>query len=240
MKQMNILKIIYRDLKDNILCKKFVTYILVLSILIFAVPPYGNILLKYQTAFLTMLSVYIVLMSVDILGKEFELKTYKVVFSGVWKRYEVLLYKVLFVTISGGILGIIYNVILKVMQLAVQKIIFYEGWEMAVINSVVSFIVYSLLVSSTGIFILVISKSYIMGFIILFLLFIDSFSTLIPMLADIFGSNMLKSIVRNNVFTGIVNGFMGQRYEISLVYQAMLAAVIFYILSILIFSRKDL
>ncbi|HDX9591236.1 TPA: hypothetical protein ROX98_004327 [Bacillus pseudomycoides] len=230
--------IIKKDVK-NILNKRNILLFLMLISGIIIFPLTKDIAMKIRLI-LDIFPLFLVIICSKILVEEFEYNTYKYTFTGKLSRSYIVISKSLSAITIAMLFGIIFSTLALVA-------IFWDSGEMDVnlimkltLNMEMVFISFTLFASSVAFFISIITKNFIATFLLLYLMFFDTFKTTLQLMANKTKIVSLEKILKEIPFLNIMDGFQVFHYSVQTIISLSSIGIVLLLLDCIIIRKKDL
>ncbi|BAR87107.1 ABC transporter permease [Bacillus thuringiensis serovar andalousiensis] len=233
-----IFYIIKKDVK-NILNKRNILLFLMLIIGIIIFPLTKDIAMKIRLIMDTF-PLFLVIICSKILVEEFEYNTYKYTFTGKLSRSFIVISKSLSAITIAMLFGIIFSTLALVA-------IFWDSGEIDLnlimkltLNMEMVFISFTLFVSSIAFLISIITKNFIATFLLLYLMFFDTFKTTLQLMANKTKIVSLEKILKETPFLNIMDGFQVFHYSVQTIISLTSIGIVLLLLDCIIIRKKDL
>lgn len=233
-----VLYIIKKDVK-NILNKRNIIIFLLFVSGIFVFPLSKDISMKIRLI-LDIFPLFLVIICSKILVEEFEYNTYKYTFTGKLSRSYVVISK----SFSAITVAMIFGIIFSVLALIA---IFWDSGEMDIdlimkltLNMEMVFITFTLFVSSVAFFISIITKNFIATFLLLYIMFFDTYKTTLQLMANKTKITFLEKILKETPFLNVMDGFQVFHYSTQTIFSMVSIGIVLLLLDCIIIRKKDL
>lgn len=236
---MDVLVFIIKNNLKGIFNKRNIILFLLFIIAIFICPPYKESAVKLQLIMGVFPLILIIICSRD-LAREFECEVYKYIFTGKLSRSYIILFKNLSIIVIAIILGVIFSI------LAFMKA-FCNGAELSISTSInlilnieLVFIFFTMFISSIASFITMISKNFVYTFLLLYIMFFDTFRNILEIAADKTKIYFLKKILNGIPFLKALKGFQDLYYPNKVMFIMITMSLVILLLDCIIIEKIDL
>lgn len=165
------------------------------------------------------------------LTQEFQNKTDKIVFTGIFTRNEIIISKLISFIGASFICFVFYEITSIIYKTFDYKILF---------NDFLVFIVYSFTLGSFILLVSVITSSFIVTGIVSYILYFDLILALMEQAMASHRGEFLKSIIRNLPFYTANSGFYRMNYTVNNYIFMVVSGILFLILACVIINRKNI
>lgn len=174
------------------------------------------------------------------LTQDFSNKTDRIIFTGVFKKWEILVSKLISLFFIGLSYIVFYEIVLVLYNLYINKdissIISFSG----ILNNIYTVLIYTFTLGSFMLMVSVCIKNTIFTGIITYVCF---FNLTLVVFSQILSSNkgeVLKSIIRNSPFYILNTGFNSFKYSFNQSVIMVISGIIFLALACVIINRKNI
>lgn len=227
----------------NAVTKKIIIFSLLIFFINSAITfiiPNKNYLSAIIISIVSSISVILIFISAEIASKDYKYNTYKYVYTGSFSRTKIILLKlatmitiaILCAAVGGIMLIIAINIDYKSMN--------FKEIIKVILNLQMVFIVYTLVITSTSLLILVISKNYIITVVTTYIIFFDLFTPLILNGIDKIENNILRVVLKNIPYLYATMGAKELYYSWEKVCIMLFYSIIVIGVTIFIFEKRDL
>jgi len=231
------LRLAYLEFKKAIFNKEFATIVLVVLGILYLLP-YGTVLQKTKSLPEFTLPIIMIVYFSQILTCDFEHKTFKVLFTGGLTRLQVLISKVMSMMAICMLFFLSYQLLLVISQIIDAKSITFDYKLIA--NSMLSFILYSLVIITFAMFLMSITLNFAATFIITFICFNSFVTDLFRNATNKLGSGFIQKIIEYAPFRVAADGLKLQSFTVMQTIVLTICSLAFFFISCLILMRKDL
>ncbi len=232
----NLIKL---EIKNSV-SKKILTLTLIVFLInavILYIMQNNNYFSTLMISLVSSMSIILLFISSEILSNEYKCDTYKYVYTGSFSRTKIVFLKLISVLTIAIICAIIGGVILLISMH--QNLNLKEIFKV-LCNLQIVFIVYTLVVFSTSFFILVITKSYLVSMLAVYIIFFDLFTPFVLNVLEKIQNNFVKTILGNIPYLYATSGARGLYYSSEKVYIMIFFSLFIIGISLFIFERSDL
>ncbi|RCX19468.1 hypothetical protein DFR58_103215 [Anaerobacterium chartisolvens] len=231
-----ILYIIKNDIR-SIINKRSIAFSFIFAIGIFIFPPYKVLLLKAQLV-MSIFPLLLIIVCSTILVREFEYDTYKYIFTGKLSRICIVVSKSFSAVVIAVILGVIFNLLALIGMEAKETGVLILIKQILSIELV--FICFTLFISSIAFFLSMLTKSFIFTFLVLYIMFYDTFISVLQMAANKIKIDFLKSIFSETPFLKAMEGFRVFYYPAERIFIMIGISMIILLADCIIIRKMDL
>lgn len=234
-----VIKLSIYELKTYIFNKSLMLLLGISIAGIYIFPPYNNVVLKTEIILIYLLPFIMVIFFSRILSKDFEYKTYKILFTSRLTRFQIILYKLLTVLEISIILLLLYQILHWFSSLLEMKTISIDLIGKGIINSIAVFLVYAFIVASFTFFITSITGKFSVTFIISYICFNDFVKIFLQLVSDKSKNENISKIVEYIPFTIATNGFSLQYYSFKQIIWLLIYSFLFLFIAFFIIEKRD-
>lgn len=165
------------------------------------------------------------------LGKEFDKNTDRIIFTGIFKRSEILISKVMAMIISSTFYYIVYEI----------TTLFFRSFSIKrAIGEFIVFVVFSYTITCTAFFITLITKKTIITGLLVFMMYYDVTNLILKQAVMSFNSELFKGIIEKLPIYFANSGFKAAHYTFEQGIILLVFASALLIASIKLLNRKNL
>lgn len=165
------------------------------------------------------------------LTQEFQNKTDKIVFTGIFTRNEIVISKLISFIGASSICFVFYEI---------TSIIYKTFNYKSLFNDFLVFIVYSFTLGSFVLLVSIITSRFIVTGIVSYILYFDLMLTLMEQAMASHRGEFLKGIIRNLPFYTANGGFYKMNYTVNNFIVMISSGILFLILACVIINRKNI
>ncbi|HQF34223.1 MAG TPA: hypothetical protein PLM73_11020 [Petrotogaceae bacterium] len=231
------LRLAYLEFKKAIFNKEFAAIVLVVLGILYLLP-YGTVLQKTKSLPEFTLPIIMIVYFSQILTCDFEHKTFKVLFTGGLTRLQVLISKVMSMMAICMLFFLSYQFLLVISQIIDTKSITFDYKIIA--NSMLSFILYSLVIITFEMLLMSITLNFAATFIITFMCFNSFVTDLFRNATNKLGSGFMQKVIEYAPFRVAADGLKLQSFTAMQTIVLTISSLAFFLISSFILLKKDL
>ncbi|HEY9063009.1 MAG TPA: hypothetical protein VIO64_21320 [Pseudobacteroides sp.] len=206
---------------------------------IYFLPPFNIVVDKTKVTMLYLLPFIMTVIYSHILSKEFENKTFKVLFTGTLTRIQVVLYKMFTIIEITILFAVLYQALIHLSMLLSNQPLSLNILLKDIMNSIFSFLVYATIVGSFAFFVTSVSCKFTTTFIVTYICFNDFIENFLSIVVDKTKNEIIRSIAENIPFTVTANGFYSQSYTAMQVIILLAISAVLLTAACLIIEKRD-
>lgn len=234
-----IVKLSFIELRNYLFNKVVLIFWSLNIITMYLIPPYSDTVAKTKITLLYLFPLFMGVCFTQILSKEFENKTYKVLFTGYISRKQVVIYKLLTLFELSIILAVVYQIMLNISILADGRIFSLYMFFKGVISSIPVYLMYTFMVASFAMLLVTITEKFSISFIITYICFNDFLKILLNIVGQKSRNIILSSVMENMPFTVTAGGFSVQYYTGVQYITLLISSCILLFVTLMVIEKKD-
>lgn len=177
----------------------------------------------------------------SILGCEFENNTDKIIFSGVFKRYEILLSKMFSMIIKGIIIWLSYVLLNVIINVFIVQDINFTLTGIDLLKSLLVIIIYSFTIGSIIFLISILTSNSKLSGLVVYILFFDLMSVLINNAIQSNSLNVnVKYLMKNSPFYIANAGVTGNGYSLVQSIILLVTGIFCLYITIILLNKKHI
>lgn len=174
------------------------------------------------------------------LTQEFTNKTDKIIFTGVFKRYEIMISKLFNSFITSLIYFIFFQIALILYNLFINQDISQLISFTTVINNLYVFFIYTFTLSSFMLLVSVVTSNSIFTGIITYVFYFDLIITLLSNVVESSSNKMVTILIEKLPFYIAVTGFNNLNYNFNQSIVMIVSGCIFFVIACAIINKKNI
>ncbi len=174
------------------------------------------------------------------LTQEFTNKTDKIIFTGVFKRYEIMISKLFNSFITSLIYFIFFQIALILYNLFINQDIAQLISFTTVINNLYVFFIYTFTLSSFMLLVSVVTSNSIFTGIITYVFYFDLIITLLSNVVESSSNKMVTILIEKLPFYIAVTGFNNLNYNFNQSIVMIVSGCIFFVIACAIINKKNI
>lgn len=174
------------------------------------------------------------------LTQEFTNKTDKIIFTGVFKRYEIMISKLFSSFITSLIYFIFFQIVLILYNLFINQDISHLISFTTLINNLYVFFIYTFTLSSFMLLVSVVTSNSIFTGIITYVFYFDLIIALLSNAVESSGNKMVTILIEKLPFYIAVTGFNNLNYTFNQSIVMIVSGCIFFVIACAIINRKNI
>lgn len=174
------------------------------------------------------------------LTQEFTNKTDKIIFTGVFKRYEIMISKLFNFFITSLIYFMFFQIVSILYNLFMNQNISQLITFTTVINNLYVFFIYTFTLGSFTLLVSVATSNSIFTGIITYIFYFDLIIALLSNVVESSGNKMVTIIIENLPFYIAVTGFNNLNYTFNQSIVMIVNGCIFFVIACAIINRKNI
>lgn len=174
------------------------------------------------------------------LTQEFTNKTDKIIFTGVFKRYEIMISKLFSSFITSLIYLIFFQIVLILYNLFINQDISHLISFTTLINNLYIFFIYTFTLSSFMLLVSVVTSNSIFTGIITYVFYFDLIITLFSNAVESSSNKMVTIIIENLPFYIAGTGFNNLNYNFNQSIVMIVSGCIFFVIACAIINKKNI
>ncbi|GAA0737379.1 hypothetical protein [Clostridium oceanicum] len=174
------------------------------------------------------------------LGEEFTNKTDKIVFTGMFKRDEIIVSKLISFCIMSIVMFLLYDIIFIVFNVFIGKNLSEVLTFGNLFKNIYVFLIYSFTLGAFSLLVSSITEKGMFTGIVTYIMYFDV--TLLVMSQALYSSKnqLLKTVISNCPFYIANTGFRIQRYTLNQSLIMIVSGIVFLGLTIFVINKKDM
>lgn|GEM_PF-1496202 len=174
------------------------------------------------------------------LTQEFTNRTDKIIFTGVFKRYEIMISKLFNSFITSLIYFIFFQIALILYNLFINQDISQLISFTTVINNLYVFFIYTFTLSSFMLLVSVVTSNSIFTGIITYVFYFDLIITLLSNVVESSSNKMVTILIEKLPFYIAVTGFNNLNYNFNQSIVMIVSGCIFFVIACAIINKKNI